>query len=317
MANHKIPIGISACVLGHAVRFNGGHKRSAFVERELGQYVEFHPLCPEVAIGLPVPRPMIRLVTRDDSIRLVETRNPDMDYTDAMQSLAAQRVPAMTDLCGYILAGKSPSCGMERVKLYLANGNTVPGGASGLFAAELMAKMPWLPVEEDGRLGDPRLRENFILRVFALDDLYRSVADGITASAIIRFHSRYKLILMAHCQAEYRALGQMVAHIADWDPDEFFQAYRLKLMTALKTPASRRNNTNVMMHVQGYFKKCLSARQKAELGELIHNYRQGLSPLLAPMTLLNHYLGQYPNDYLASQRFFKPYPKELKLRYGV
>ncbi|UTV30075.1 YbgA family protein [Photobacterium atrarenae] len=313
-----ISVGISACVLGQKVRFDGGHKQNRFVVDELAKYVDFKPVCPEVGIGMPVPRPAIQLLQLSDgSERLVASRDKSIDYTESMESFAHQHIPAFDSLCGYIVCAKSPTCGMERVKLYIENGNTVPGGSVGVYTRELMQRMPWLPVEEDGRLQDPVLRENFVFRIYALNDFYQSLREHRSIHAFIEFHSRYKLVLMAHSPAAYKALGRMVASIKDWDLDEFYLEYRQQFMDAIKNRASRSNKTNVLMHLQGYFKRSLTKGQKQELAALIMSYREGNQPILAPLALIQHYLKEYPDPYLQLQTFLNPYPEELKLRYGL
>ncbi|OBU16298.1 hypothetical protein AYY19_03825 [Photobacterium aquimaris] len=313
-----IPVGISACVLGQKVRFDGGHKRNRFADEELSEHFDFKPVCPEVGIGMTIPRPVIRLLDNTIDVRLVDSKDNSIDYTDKMIAFTDNQLPSFDDLRGYIVCAKSPTCGMERVKLYLDNGNTVPGGSVGIFTQRLMNKMPWLPIEEDGRLQDPVLRENFIFRIYALDDLYRSVADGVTRDSIIKFHSRYKLCLMAHDPQAYRDLGRFVSDIHQWDDlNEFFVEYRLLFMTALKQRASRKNNTNVLMHIQGYFKRDLDKPQKAELRDVIMRYREGNLPLIAPLTLINHHLKVHPDSYLADQTYLELYPESLKLRYSL
>ena len=313
----QILVGISACVVGEKVRFDSGHKASAFVNKELAPYLRFEPVCPEVGIGMPVPRPTIRLVSDQDRIALVETKDATKDYTQAMQVYAEQKVQSFESLpmCGYIVCAKSPTCGMERVKVY-GNNHAEKSGV-GLYTQVLMEHMPWLPVEEDGRLNDPVLKENFITRVFCLADFYQSMGDLPTRGKVIEFHSRYKLTLMAHHPESYRELGRLVANIADYDLDEFVSLYRLGLMNAMTHRATRKNNTNVLMHLQGYFKRVLGKHEKAELRKVIDDYRVGLLPLLAPLTLIKHYLNTYPDPYLSGQRYFQPYPEELRLRYGL
>ncbi len=313
-------VGISACVLGERVRFDSGHKRNAFVCNELSQFVEFVPICPEVGIGLPVPRPTIRLVEFDDqSIHLLDGKNPNIDHSQAMQAFSTAKIRQLEDkkLCGYIVCAKSPTCGMERVKVYPKSGNRAEKKGQGLFTATLMQQMPWLPVEEDGRLHCPELKENFVFRLFALQDFYDSVGENYKPCDFIDFHSRYKLMLMAHNPSQYKALGQLVAQIAEYDLEQFYLIYRTRFMQAISHCATRKNNTNVLMHLQGYFKAFLNRQQKAELSMLIKAYHRGHMPLLAPLTLINHYLDQYPNPYLTQQSFLKPYPDCLKLRYGL
>ncbi len=318
----KIKIGVSACVIGEKVRFDSGHKRSHFVCQDLAPFVEFVPVCPEVGIGMSVPRPTIRLLDRGDElgIRLVETKNAENDYTDKMQTFSEKKIHQLLDipLCGYVVCAKSPTCGMERVKIYRENGYvSAEKNGIGLFTEQLMKTMPWLPVEEDGRLNDPVLKENFVFRLFALQDFYDAMQRELTRAAIIKFHSRYKLVLMAHSPSDYKSLGNFVAKIAEYDLDVFYFEYRTRFMRAIAHRASRKNNTNVLMHLQGHFKRALDKAQKAELSQLIEAYRLGKMPLLSPLTLINHYLREHPDAYLTDQVYLNPYPEDLPLRYGM
>lgn len=317
MESQSIRVGISSCVLGEKVRFDSGHKKSQFVTEELAPYFEFVPVCPEVGMGLPVPRPTIRLVSDEERITLVETKNPSRDHTDALLAYSDKKIAELQQqaLRGYIVCAKSPTCGMERVKVYKEHGAEKDG--VGLYTQKLKAAMPWLPVEEDGRLNDPVLRENFITRVFCLDDFYQSMGDNPTSGKVVDFHSRYKLSLMAHHPVSYQSLGRLVANVSHYETEQFVREYRLGLMQALAHRASRKNHTNVLMHLQGYFKRSLNAEQKSELAGLIHDYRRGTLPLLAPLTLIKHYLSMYPDAYLSKQRYLEPHPQELKLRYGL
>ncbi|MCG8706965.1 DUF1722 domain-containing protein [Brenneria sp. 4F2] len=318
MTYDQIPVGISACLLGNPVRFDGGHKRLAFAVEQLSPYFDFEPVCPEMAVGLPVPRPALRLVKNaEENIILCASNGSPLDVTAQMKGFSAEKVSQLQHLCGYIVCAKSPSCGMERVRVYDASQKNAQKSGTGLFTQELMRQLPWLPVEEDGRLHDPGLKENFIERIYALHELHQLWRQGLNRGALIAFHSRYKLLLLAHSQPEYRELGRFVAGIDKWTSlEDFAQEYRLRLMKLLSHPATRRNHTNVLMHVQGYFRPYLNSPQRQELAQLIDRYRQGLQPLLAPITLLNHYLAEYPDDYLAGQRYFEPYPETLRLRYG-
>ncbi|QBC04790.1 YbgA family protein [Enterobacter cloacae] len=315
----KPVLGISGCLTGSAVRFDGGHKRMGFVMDELAQWVSFKPVCPEMAIGLPTPRPAIRLtLTENGETQLRFSKPPHENLTQKMVDFAADYLPKIGDLAGFIVCAKSPSCGMERVRLYDENGNRGRKEGVGLFTAALLETWPWLPVEEDGRLHDPVLRENFIERVFALHELNTLRANGLTRRALLDFHSRYKLQLLAHHQAGYREIGPFVASLHEWeDLDAFFVAYREKLMTILKKPASRKNHTNVLMHIQGYFRNQLNSRQRGELRDVILHYRNGQLPILAPLTLLKHYMAEYPDQYLMMQNYFDPYPDDLGLRLAV
>ncbi|WP_336219134.1 DUF523 and DUF1722 domain-containing protein [Citrobacter amalonaticus] len=312
-------IGISGCLTGAAVRFDGGHKRADFVMDRLSRWVTFRPVCPEMAIGLPVPRPALRLVlTTTGDIRMRFSHAPHEDVTEKMADFSSRYLTGSGELSGFIVCAKSPSCGMERVRLYDEKGNRGRKDGVGLFTAALMEKYPLLPVEEDGRLHDPVLRENFVERVFALHELHCLHKNGLTRRALLDFHSRHKLQLLAHHQAGYRDIGPFVASLHEWeDLEAFFAVYCEKLMAILKKPASRKNHTNVLMHIQGYFRNQLNARQRGELREVILNYRAGMLPILAPMTLLKHYLAEYPDSYLLTQNYFDPYPQDLALRLTV
>lgn len=312
-----IQVGISSCVNGASVRFDGGHKSNKFASKVLAPYFTYVPICPEVGSGMSVPRPTIRLITNEERIALVDSKDASLDYTDSMVEFSQKTVDRLkeTEMCGYIVCANSPSCGMERVKVYSKNSATKNG--VGLYTQILMKEMPWLPVEEDGRLSDPVLKENFITRVFCLNDLYKSMDGEPTAGKIIAFHSRYKYTLMSHSTVGYKNLGKLVAKVAEYDINEFFAIYRTQLMQTMAIRASRKNNTNVLMHLQGYFKKELQSPQKVELAQIIQDYNQGLLPLLSPITLIKHHLGIHSNEYLAKQSFLNPYPQELRLRYGL
>nr|WP_154325206.1 2-thiouracil desulfurase family protein [Pantoea sp. 201603H] len=316
--SERIPLGISACLLGERVRFDGGHKRDLFATDELAPYVHFEAICPEMAIGLPTPRPALRLVARaENEIALCFSKPGGEDVTQHMRDFSVAKVGQLAHLCGYLVCAKSPSCGMERVRIYQPGTNDNRKEGVGIFTRELMAAMPWLPIEENGRLNDDAIRENFVQRVYALHEFNQMWKTGLSRFALIEFHSRYKLLLLAHSQAEYREMGRFVAAMESWDSlEEYAFAYRNHLMALLSHPATRRNHTNVLMHVQGYFRKHLSSPQRQELAGLIDRYRQGLQPLLAPITLLKHYMKEFPDDYLSRQRYFEPYPEALRLRYG-
>lgn len=316
--SEKIPVGISACLLGEKVRFDGGHKRLNFAVDELSPWVTFEPVCPEMAIGLPVPRPALRLVKDEHAeMHLLFSDGREGDLTAAMNDFTRKRIARFENLCGYIVCKNSPSCGMERVRVYDADGKNNRKAGRGLYTQMLMQAFPWLPVEEDGRLQDPLLRENFVERIYALHELNALRERGLTRGELMAFHSRYKLLLLAHSQPLYRELGRFVAAMAEWSSlDAWFIEYRQRLMALMAHPATRRNHTNVLMHVQGYFRKQLNSRQRQELANLIDKYRQGTQPLLAPVTLLKHYMAEFPDAYLAGQRYFDPWPEALRLRYG-
>ncbi|WP_194755542.1 YbgA family protein [Aliidiomarina indica] len=307
-------VGISACLLGQKVRYDGGHKASSFCQHDLGKHVEYLPLCPEVGIGMSVPRPTIRLVGDADAPHAVVQKTGE-NVTSKLAEFARIRERQLRSLSGYVLCAKSPSCGMERVRVYDEDSNANKKEGVGIFAAELKRMFPALPMEEDGRLNDPLLRENFVLRLYVYHD-WQSLPRPLTMKSIYDFHARHKLLLLAHDQPTYRRLGRELAETND--VTEAFTTYYIEtLMHALSKPASRRDHTNVLQHVQGYFSKELNDVQRQELTEIILQYRRGEEPLAAPLTLMNSYLRQYPDAYLQSQSYFNPYPHDLKLRYGL
>ena len=316
-ARAPIKVGISACLLGNPVRFNGGHKESRLCSETLSRHFEFVAVCPEVEIGLGAPREPIRLVGEPEHPRAVGTVHPERDVTEALTEHGRRVAAQLRDICGFILMQKSPSCGMERVKVYGANGHPADGGASGLFAGALMQARPDLPVEEDGRLNDPVLRENFLTRVFAYAEWQRLVAAGMTCKALVDFHSRYKYQLMATDPLQYKALGRLVASVGKQPLDEFAPAYFSQLMAALKKTASRGTHSNVLQHLSGYLKNDLGGEDKQELQQLITQYREGVIPLVVPLTLLKHHFRRHPDRYVATQAYLQPHPEDLSLRNGI
>ncbi len=317
MAPDRIKLGVSACLLGQKVRYNGEHSRDRFVQETLGAFVEYLPVCPEVECGLPVPREAMRLAGDPAKPRLLTSRS-GKDLTEQMLTWAQGRVEelAAEDLCGFIFKARSPSSGMARVKVYDQKGAPPPVGV-GLFARSFMDRFPLLPVEEDGRLHDPRLRENFITRIFVLKRWRELLSRGRRRGGLVEFHQRHKLLLMAHSPQDLRALGRLVAHAKELPPRRLFDQYQQTLMHALGLLATDKKNRNVLMHIMGYFKKRLSREEKAELLELIDNYGRGLLPLIVPVTMLNHYVRKYDEPYLRSQVYLNPHPLELGLRNHV
>lgn len=305
----KIPIGISSCLLGHNVRYDGSHKRDAYITGTLSEYFDFRPFCPEVEIGLGTPRPTIHLVRVNGEIRCIGVKNPEIDVTERLRDHAGQLTSQHADLCGYILKKDSPSCGMERVKVYADNIPRRDG--VGIYAETMMRNNPLLPVEEEGRLGDAGLRENFIQRIYVLYRWKLMLAEGLTARSLTRFHARHKLIIMSH--GDYRELGQLLAGAAQDNIEQVADRYILLLMTTLRKVASRSNHVNVLQHIQGYLKKELSADDKAELCEIIERYRQGELPLIVPLTLLKHHFRKTPDPYIDESYYLSPYPQELRL----
>jgi len=312
-----IRIGISACLLGREVRYDGGHKRDAFLVETFGHYVEWVPVCPEVEIGLGIPRPTLRLERRGADVRLMMPKTGD-DHTDAMRSYAEKRVAALAedDLCGYILKKDSPSCGMERVKVY--GTNIIPSKAGrGLFAEALMRRFPNLPVEEEGRLNDLPLRENFVERVFAYRRVRSLFGGRWTLGGLVAFHTAHKLQLMAHSPKTYEQLGRLVANARGVARAALRQCYETQFMRGLAALATRQRHTNVLQHMAGYFKKLLDDESKRELQGVIDDYRRGLVPLVVPITMVRHYVRRFKVEYLRGQIYLEPHPKELMLRNHV
>jgi uncharacterized protein YbgA (DUF1722 family)/uncharacterized protein YbbK (DUF523 family) len=319
-----IKIGVSACLLGEQVRFDGGHKRDAFLVETFGRYVQWVAVCPEVELGLGVPRKSLRLVESNGGIRLIEWERSASgqasgpDRTDAMRAYARRRVGrlAREDLCGYVLKKDSPSCGMERVKVYGRSGMPLKHGR-GLFAEALMRAYPNMPVEEEGRLGDPRLRENFIERVFAYRDLCALFGKAWKLGDLVAFHTARKLQLLAHSAKAYENLGRMMARAKAVSRATLHERYEGEFMTALGIPATPVRHANVLQHMAGYIRDKLDDSSRRELHELIADYRAGLVPLVVPITLIRHYVRRFDIVYLKGQAYLEPHPKELMLRNHV
>jgi uncharacterized protein YbgA (DUF1722 family)/uncharacterized protein YbbK (DUF523 family) len=312
-----VRIGVSSCLLGQNVRFDGGHKRDPFLVGTFGRFVEWVPVCPELELGLGVPRESIRLERHAEGTRLVAPRS-GADHTDAMTRFARKRVRALLAerLDGFVLKKDSPTCGMERVRVYDRNGVPTRTG-TGLFAATLAERLPELPTEEEGRLNDPRLRENFIERVFAHGRLRRLFAGRWTRGELVAFHSAHKIQLMAHSPKAYQDLGRLVAGAKRVDRSELKRRYGSAFMEALRVPATPRRHANALAHMAGHLRKLVSGPDRQELARLIEDYRVGLVPLVVPITLLNHHVTRLGLEYLQGQHYLAPHPRELMLRNHV
>lgn len=308
----KIRVGISACLLGEPVRYDGGHKLDRFLRDTLGRYVDYVPVCPEVECGFGVPRESMRLIAGPDGPRLVTSRS-SLDHTDRMRAWSQERVESLTNLIGFIFKSDSPSSGMERVKVYGRQGIPVKNGV-GLFAAAFMQRFPLIPVEDDGRLHDPALRENFIERLFTLKR-WREITH--TPSALVEFYTTHKLLILAHSPRHYQALGRVVAQSGTMDSNALHDQYQHLLMEALKLKATPAKHANVLQHMLGYFKCHLTPAEKQELLDIIDLHRQGILPLIVPVTLLQHYVRKYDQPYLKNQAYLYPHPIELQLRNHV
>jgi uncharacterized protein YbgA (DUF1722 family)/uncharacterized protein YbbK (DUF523 family) len=313
----SIKIGISSCLLGQNVRYDGGHKLDCYIRDTLGRYFQFVPVCPEVECGLPVPRESMRLTGDCHAPRLVTTRS-GIDHTQRMRAWAARRVRELEkeNLCGFIFKKDSPSSGMARVKIYNAHGTAKRVG-SGLFAKAFMEQYPRIPVEDEGRLHDPKLRENFIERIFALRRWRTLLAEPKSPGRLVKFHTHEKLLLMAHSPKEYRRMGKLVAEGRQVPAEALYDAYEQLLMAALRLNASRAKHINALQHILGYFKKQLSGDEKSEMLEILDNYRNGDVPLIVPVTLVNHYVRKYSQAYLSGQSYLNPHPTALQLRNHV
>jgi uncharacterized protein YbgA (DUF1722 family)/uncharacterized protein YbbK (DUF523 family) len=315
--NPRVRLGVSACLLGQPVRFDGGHKRDAFLTGALAPFVQFVAVCPEEEAGLGTPREAIRLVDEAGVRRLVAVRSR-RDFTDSLSEAAARRVrqlPAL-DLDGYVLKKDSPSCGLTRVKVYSPHGVATRTGR-GVFAQALAAAMPLLPVEEEGRLCDPVIREHFIERIYASRRLRQLLAGPARVGDLVQFHARHKLQLLAHAPASGAALGRLVAHARVRDGEQAAAEYGRAFMAVLARPATRARHVNVLQHAAGYFRRVLSAAARRDVAASISEYRHGLVPLVVPTRLLDHYARLHDMDYLCDQVYFDPYPRELLLRNQV
>ena len=309
-----LSLGVSRCLLGDPVRYDGGHARDRYVSDQLSRWFRLVPVSPEVEVGMPTPRPTIRLADEGEGIRLVDPRSGD-DHTEAMETYTKVRVDALQaeGLDGFVLKRGSPSCGLERIKVYK---NDMPArrDASGVFAHGLKAAWPELPLEEEGRLNDPLLRERFIERAFCRNRWRTLVARGLTRRALIEFHAAHKFLLLAHDEPGYRRLGQLTGSAGQMDDEDLFAAYAVELQRTLAIPASSARHVNVLQHALGHLKRALSSSEKREVLTCLGDYRAGILPLIVPLTLMRYLIQLHEVDYLQGQLYFDPHPKELMLR---
>ena len=312
-----IKIGISSCLIGNAVRWNAGHKLDRFLTNTLGQFVDYVPVCPEVEAGFGVPRESMRLVGDPEKPRLI-TFKTKIDHTDRMRRWVQKRVKELEkeDLHGFIFKSDSPSSGMIRVKVYSEKGMPVKKGV-GIFSREFMTHFPLIPVEDDGRLHDARIRENFIERIFTLRRWRETVAKGKSMGRLVDFHTRSKLLILSHSPKHYSVMGKLVAQGKQMPPKKLYTQYEAALMGSLALKTTTKKNLNVLQHLMGYFKKQMSRDEKQELLDVFDQYRQEFVPLIVPITLINHYVRKYDQQYLKLQTYLNPHPVELKLRTHV
>jgi uncharacterized protein YbgA (DUF1722 family)/uncharacterized protein YbbK (DUF523 family) len=314
----KILVGVSTCLLGEKVRWDAGHKHDRYLTDILGRYLEFVPVCPEAEVGMGIPREPVSLHGDPAAPRMIGNKSGD-DWTERMNRWSRRKLKELVPmgLSGYVLKRASPSCGMERVPVKGGKGGMPRKVGVGLFAAELMRRLPLLPVEEEGRLNDPGLRENFIVRVFAYHRVQQLFSGPTGRGAVVAFHARQKYLLLAHSPKHYKELGRLVAQVKDYTPGEFRERYVTGYMEALQVRATARKNVNVLQHLLGYLKQTIGEREKADILRVIENYRQGLVPLVVPLTLLNHHLHVNEVSYLLEQEYLQPAPEELALRNHV
>jgi uncharacterized protein YbgA (DUF1722 family)/uncharacterized protein YbbK (DUF523 family) len=312
-----IKLGISSCLLGQRLRYDGGHKLDRFLVNTLGQFVEYVPVCPEVECGFGIPREAFRLTGDPQSPRLI-TSKTKKDVTERMVKWAKKRVVDLEgkDLCGFIFKSRSPSSGMERVKVYNEQGMPAKRG-TGIFAGIFMAHFPLIPVEEDGRLHDPKIRENFIERVFAMKRWRDNLRGRRNMGKLVNFHAENKLLILSHSQKHYRVMGKLVGEGKGMPLEELYHSYENLLMEALKLKTTVKKNINVIQHMMGYFKRDLTSDEKKELMGVIEIYRKGDVPLIVPLTLINHYVRKYSQPYLRVQTYLHPHPSALQLRNHV
>jgi uncharacterized protein YbgA (DUF1722 family)/uncharacterized protein YbbK (DUF523 family) len=313
----RIKLGISSCLLGEHVRYDGGHKRDRFITDTLALYVEFVPVCPEVECGMGVPREAMRLVGDPASPRLLTTRT-GQDHTERMAKWAQRRVRELEneDLCGFVFKSGSPSSGMERVRVYSETGMPSLTGV-GMFARAFKEHFPLIPVEEEGRLHDPKLRETFIECIFTMKRWRERVGPNPDLGALVDFHTRNKLLILSHNPKHYSEMGRLVANAKGMPRKELLDRYRTLLVEALRLKSTLKKNSNVLQHMMGYFKKDLSGDEKQEMLETIELYRLGHVPLIVPITLLRHYVRKYDEPYLKMQTYLNPHPVEMQLRNHV
>ncbi len=313
-----IQLGVSACLLGKTVRFDGGHKHDRYLTETLSLFFELIPVCPETAIGMGVPRQPIRLYGNSQAPRAIGVKTPEMDVSAQLRSYGRDFAHTHKQLSGFVVKKGSPSCGLERVKVY--NPQQCPtANGQGLFTEQLLKHNPLLPIEEEGRLKDPLLRENFFERVFLYHRWQQLQAAGINSKQLVAFHSEHKYALMSRSQKGYRELGQLIATVGCHKANltQLAERYIRQLMEEMKKPAQRKHHTNVLLHMMGYLKRQLSTDEKSELLQQINLYQKGIIPLIVPMTLLKHHLNRHPNAYLQRQHYLAPYPEALSLRNNV
>lgn len=309
-----LTIGISRCLLGREVRYDGTGARSSLPHDSLDGLFEFRDICPEVGIGMTVPREPIRLQDAGSGVRVVGVKDASVDVTEALYDFGQRHAARSADLAGFIFMHNSPSCGVHRVKVYPGHAAPAERKGRGMFAQAMTDALPVMPVEDAGRLFDDVLRENFVTRAFAYAHWQALLAEQpLTAGRLIEFHSRYKYLLMAHDVGAYKQCGQLLSNLKG-NLEQTAAAYIAALMGGLTQAATRKGHANVLSHLQGYLKKHLDSDSRQELSGLIDAYRMGQQPLLAVIGLLKHHFRRHEDAYVEMQIYLHPHPEQAALR---
>ena len=316
--DNKIKIGVSSCLIGEKVRWNGDHKQNHFVREILANYFEYVSVCPEMEVGMGVPRETVALYGNLEKSRMI-SKKTQTDWTRPMNNYIKDRLKSLTqdDLCGYIFKSKSPSCGLGRIPVYSEFGSNKVRHGSGMFAQAFTKAFPIVPTEDEGRLNDPRIRENFIVKVFSFSRLKDLFQIKFSIGELVRFHTQQKFLLLAHSRKHYDELGQLVAKPKSLTRQALKEKYGNIFMEALTFKATPKKNTDVLLHMMGFLKKILSKGEKEDILATIQDYRKGLLPLIVPVTLIRHQVKKHKIEYLKDQAYLNPHPKELMLRNHV
>ena len=310
----KIKIGVSSCLIGEKVRWNGDHKQDRYVREVLSRYFEYIPVCPEVEVGMGVPRETVALYGDPEKPSMI-SKKTQTDWTKPMEKYIKSRINTLSadDLCGYIFKSKSPSCGMSRVPLYSEFGSHKVKHGPGMFANAFINSFPLVPTEDEGRLNDPRIRENFIVRVFSFKRFNLLLNEKFSLGQWVKFHTQHKFLLLAHSRKHYDDLGELVAHSKTIKPSELKKKYGELFMEALTSKSTPKKNTDVLLHMMGFLKKLLTKIEKEDILSTIEDYRSEILPLIVPVTLIRHQVKKHNIEYLHDQLYLNPHPKELML----
>ena len=313
-----IKIGVSSCLVGEKVRWNGDHKQDRYVREILGNYFEYVPVCPEMEVGMGVPRETVALYGTLEAPKMI-SKKTKTDWTERMNHYLRDRINKLThdNLCGYIFKSKSPSCGISRVPVFSKTDRSKARHGPGMFANAFIKTFPLVPIEDEGRLNDAKIRENFIARVFSFNRLQKLFDKGLSKGALVNFHTRHKFLLLAHSRNHYTALGKLVANSKSLKPDEIKAEYSRLFMEAMTYKSTPKKNTDVLLHMMGFLKKVLTKGEKEDILTTIEDYRKELLPLIVPVTLIRHQVKKYNIEYLLDQVYLNPHPKELMLRNHV